>query len=479
MRTDNTNEMFIPEMVSTEGNLRDSMQASMYMGLVKPPENSSVAVETFCSTGNCTFKADDTGAVFKTLSICHSCRDISYSIIADNSSQHSLPSGAVTTADVLLSCATELDFGPSKPLFNLECIMRNEYALGNFTPFAIGCTLNPCVKTYSVSFRNSQYKETVLSTEILQPGKEVYHDDKPPIIKFATVIDPLQDGTRKKCKPSDTRTSTHTLVLADSQAIADSRYNSSALPQPQQWYEPECIWGVSEKTHVGFHSFLSEKIAEPKIGLLLSDAEPWFRRAFDNGNGSVVTFDTMFTGLTLAMSAQMRSENVSAGFFTPPATGVAWENDTCIGVRWQWISFPASLMLLEIMLLLATIERGRRSEWGGDWKSSSLPLLFNAPLNDRDMGAAKSLRVADMEERASLLKFKLARDLQESQSGGWRLHKVAELPPREKKSRKDKKMSKEAQEPSTTVEQREPSEDQRQGPDGTRQNTMPNGHEWV
>ncbi|KAI6579607.1 hypothetical protein MCOR04_005995 [Pyricularia oryzae] len=185
-----------------------------------------------------------------------------------------------------------------------------------------------------------------------------------------------------------------------------------------------------------------EKINLHTLGLPTSAGEPWLRRAFQNGNASVATFDKVMEGLALAISGQMRSENVTANYFTPPVAG-------------------------------------RRSEWGGDWKSSSLPLLFNAPLNDKDMGASKSLKVADMEERASLLKFKLVQDSHESPSEGWRLHKVAELPPRKKKSRKDKKLSMEAQEPRTTVEQPEPLEDQSEPRVETRQNTVPRGHEWV
>lgn len=73
------------------------MQAAIYVGLVKPPDNSSVSVEPLCSTGNCIFEADDTGAVFQTLSMCHSCRDISDEIIGNGASDtpdnYTLPSG--------------------------------------------------------------------------------------------------------------------------------------------------------------------------------------------------------------------------------------------------------------------------------------------------------------------------------------------------------------------------------------------------
>ncbi|TLS25174.1 hypothetical protein PpBr36_07584 [Pyricularia pennisetigena] len=114
-------------------------------------------------------------------------------------------------------------------------------------------------------------------------------------------------------------------------------------------------------------------------------------------------------GLTLAASAQMHTENVTVKFFTPPAAGTAWENDTCIGVRWQWMSFPAS---------------GHRSKWGGEWKSSS--------------------------------------------------------PPPERSSRaKTGRCQKEAQEPPTTVEQRQSFEGQRQPCDETGQNTMPRDGGWV
>ncbi|KAI6382715.1 hypothetical protein MCOR25_000526 [Pyricularia grisea] len=474
--------MSIPEIGTKDGSLRESMQAAIYIGLVKPPDNSSVSVEPLCSTGNCTFESDAAGAVFQTLSMCYSCRDISDQIIGDSTQDtpdnYTLPSGAMVDTIDLMSCTAEQRSG-NNSLFEFECLMKNDYGSGSPIPAAVSCSILPCVKTYSAGIHNSQYKETVLSTEILRPGKTAFHKDKFQYLDFATVIDPLRDGVRKKCKPSEASSATHTVGFEDQELVDSVLGDVSQLSPSERWYEPECIWGVTSIFHSGFGQFMAEKINLHTLSLPTSTGEPWLRRAFENGNSSVATFDEVMEGLTLATSGQMRSENVSDSYFTPPAAGTAWENDTCIGVRWQWISFPASLMLLEIMLLLATIERGRRSAWGGDWKSSSLPLLFNAPLNDRDMGAAKSLRVADMEERASLLKFKLVRDSQESQSGGWRLHKVAELPPREKKSRKDKKMSKEAQEPSTTVEQREPSEDQRQWPDGTRQNTMPNGHEWV
>lgn len=473
-------EMWIPEAATTDGNLRESMQSAMYIGLVKPPDNSSASVETFCSTGNCTFAADATKAVFQTLSMCHSCRDISDQIIEDSPiGNHTLPSGAVANDRDLFSCAAEPSFRADDPIFKFECVMRNDYSLGLPVPTAISCQLFPCVKTYAAGIRNSQYTETILSTETPNPGNAAVHKDSLALIISAAVIDPLRAGVRKKCESASTPSASHTVAFGEVEVIKTIRDNITQGLDYQRWYEPECIWGFEVQSQWGFSSFLADKINLHKLGLPLSSGEPWLRKAFQNGNGSVATFDEVVGGLALTISGQMRSENVTAEFSTRPVEGTAWENDTCIGVQWQWISFPVSLLMLEILLLLATIDRGRRCDWRGDWKSSPLPLLFNAPLHDGDIGAAKSLTVAEMEERASLLRIKMVQDPHECPSEGWRLQKITELPTREKWFWKDRKGFEENQHPSTMVEQHEVSEDEMQPRGEVRRNAIPPGPQWV
>lgn len=106
----------------------------------------------------------------------------------------------VDTID-LLSCTAE-ERGGNNSVFEFECIMKNDYGLMEPIPAAVSCSLLPCVKTYSAVIHNSQYKESVLSTEILRPGKTAFHHDTFLYLDFATVIDPLRDGVRKKCEPS-------------------------------------------------------------------------------------------------------------------------------------------------------------------------------------------------------------------------------------------------------------------------------------
>ncbi|KAK7522877.1 uncharacterized protein IWZ02DRAFT_490287 [Phyllosticta citriasiana] len=143
------------------------MSVAIYMGLMNPPDRSTVDVG--CSTGNCTFPT------FSSLSMCSSCVDITTTVVdlgldQHNQSVYKLPSGANVSqpTDLFHTVVTVDDgvplFGLS--LFEFEALMLNvedncqiEVNKGNYTciqvvpfkPFAARCGLTPCVKTYNAS----------------------------------------------------------------------------------------------------------------------------------------------------------------------------------------------------------------------------------------------------------------------------------------------------------------------------------------
>ena len=102
--------------------------------------------------------------------------------------------------------------------------------------------------------------------------------------------------------------------------------------------------------------------------------------------------------------------------------GSAIRSDTCIGINWHYIIFPACLIVLEVVLLVATIERGRRAAWKGDWKSSPIPLLFAGPGGDGGGGITAQLEAGKMYKQSKLLDVQLCPDAKVS--GAWRLEEV-------------------------------------------------------
>lgn len=76
------------------------MQLALYLGFFQPPANSSVSIEVSCTTGNCTFPGEDS-ASFSTLSMCHTCEDVTRYAVKNTSEmgtpQYTLPSGLAAT----------------------------------------------------------------------------------------------------------------------------------------------------------------------------------------------------------------------------------------------------------------------------------------------------------------------------------------------------------------------------------------------
>lgn len=59
------------------------------------------------------------------------------------------------------------------------------------------------------------------------------------------------------------------------------------------------------------------------------------------------------------------------------AHGVVYANKVCVRFDWQWLMFPAVLIVIAALLLMAVILReGARDQQRPIWKSSILPLLF-------------------------------------------------------------------------------------------------------
>lgn len=153
------------------------MQAAIIQGLYNDPLSSADGIIGWtCETGNCTFPT------FSSLAMCHTCIDISDTIIYNetysclfrydttseaviwNQSAAKLPSGASITQNQRASTWANLTWREQDPpepseLLYFEILMSWNRSLDKESCSAYDCTVSPCFKTYEANVTNSTYYE--------------------------------------------------------------------------------------------------------------------------------------------------------------------------------------------------------------------------------------------------------------------------------------------------------------------------------
>ncbi|KAK7545674.1 hypothetical protein IWX49DRAFT_333960 [Phyllosticta citricarpa] len=405
--------------------LDSPMSVAIYMGLMNPPDRSTVDVG--CSTGNCTFPT------FSSLSMCSSCVDITTTVVdlgldQHNQSVYKLPSGANVSqpTDLFHTVFTVDDgvplFGPS--LFEFEALMLNveddcqiEVNKGNYTciqdvpfkPFAVRCGLTPCVKTYNASVNETRYQENVISSENFPVRSR-----KEPTLLPRTLVGnrTLRHGVWEDCKPSQKATESNTMEV--------TIYGEKETATGSSWYPPDCVWSFRWSSSFAINDFLKQRWSDAFYGgRLLAPVgnRPermlgpfWYRNMYVNGTANLSTMNKFMEGLTLAMTTQIRQ---TPGFIetSPFEQGITWDTVTCVKVRWLWLLYPASLLCFTVVFLSLAIFQNRKSRqpWHSDWKSSSLALLFHGlEASTRDAHGSVP-RQKDMTKAADQIHVQLLR----------------------------------------------------------------------
>lgn len=383
--------------------LDSAMQNAVLSGLYQPPKNSSISMSTdvTCSTGNCTFLADD-GASFATLTMCHSCLDVSDSVKRTSNGTYTLE-----WYDYMLAIGADIGVGlpvvfttaasdgfpgenitqpfPDGPwsrtsladFQGLALIQKNQSCDGHCEtiPFAFDCSLRPCVKTFAASISNSIYREQELSREYLHSvPQEFYYQ--------LAVNRTFLNATWKNCEGARERSETHTVEVI----LPEAQNLSVNDPLPSLWYPSECTYYISQAAS----SAIAEYMASLFQGSLLKTYPPgvplgdaWLKSLWNWGILNMSFVDTFAEGLATSVGAQIRrnGDPPNNGSGIPPdiwtsVQGQVLHTGPCIQVRWKYLSFLAILLAAELLFFTAVIIVNYRSHWDRDWKSSTLPLLF-------------------------------------------------------------------------------------------------------
>ncbi|KAM3552718.1 hypothetical protein ARSEF4850_007249 [Beauveria asiatica] len=382
-----------------------SMQLASYRGVLEPPANSSASVSVSCTTGNCTFP-EDNGATFTSLTMCAQTWDISdrmkarngtlgytYYVGSDqmigekaffNMSSRKAPgtsflesSGSLwnrtSVIDVYIMSMVKDNSTNCKPPLCGYSTDRSAM----FRPSAFVFSLVPCLQTFSASLIRGQYSEKAISEEYLHyipPGYGYYQ-----LSPNRTMV----NGTMKQCIGIENPDDVNTIPVYKS-------YNES-VSAPRLWYPPECVYefyGGGELADFLEFTFFSEQ--------RLSRQPAWVNQLWRNGTTDLALVTDFANGLATSLSALMRTAATGPNMLRE-ARGTTLVEKTCIRIHWGYISFFASVFVLEALFLGAVIVMGYRSRLHVDWKSSTLAVAFLSAGNSRPGGWRAPIVEADLE----------------------------------------------------------------------------------
>ena len=99
---------------------------------------------------------------------------------------------------------------------------------------------------------------------------------------------------------------------------------------------------------------------------------------YDSGNVTLNSMSRTFGNMTDSITTYLRQNG--GGPFDGPATGVVTHNETCVRIRWAWLTFPAALAVMVLVFFAAmvygTSQAGLEAR-RHDFKSSALPLVYH------------------------------------------------------------------------------------------------------
>ena len=425
---------------AAEDIITGDFQRSINAGIFSPGE---AQVNFNCPTGNCTFPDE-----YHTVGYCGNCSDAtsdlhiksvkkSENFIVRN---YSLPSGfeVVTPTgqfDEELTYFAIANFTEN----TVEILLTPPYIssstphdkstsryFGENTIGAARCSLYPCIKTYEATVKDGKLVEhlkTIWSDldfpnraaldlkclpqkdlETVRAANYSYTPDQKWLL-FDYGYDPRREHTEYPWYPLPRLTTSENVTLSTTECSYEAYYWS--------------IISISGFLESFFYGYLTgddatglNPVSGPNVPLAIYNqmGEPNYN------DYSLAQLDSVFKSIANSMTVNMRQNGQSGT--NRPVLGYAARNETCVRVRWAWLTYPAALAVLSFCFLFAMLWRTRRgddeAERLRDWKSNTLPLLYHGfggggddKVRDGNTGL---YRIDDMKEAARRTRVQLLHD---------------------------------------------------------------------
>lgn len=275
---------------------------------------------------------------------------------------------------------------------------------------AAECSLQPCIKTYSCSIEAGIVNENIVDQTSLdqlwgfgEPGTVSGGIDVDEELFGLVDMDCISDSDRQSLAlagyPTDqmSRWLPYNITFDPSTAIINS-----SSPFPQSLLAENCLYIVDTffLLHL-WEDILSPLLVGPVTRSLDEDASTAFAYTFqgtqqllqlyDSGNVSMDAINSTFVNLAQALTLWTRQNG--APNYSRRAEGAVLHYAVCVQVYWAWISLPAALAGLALVLFVLTVIITARQR-APLWRDSALPTLLYGPAGrdwvDEDLIQSKT-----------------------------------------------------------------------------------------
>ncbi|KAK8052491.1 hypothetical protein PG993_003876 [Apiospora rasikravindrae] len=392
---------------------------SIVFNALASPNSKDAVITPICPTGNCTFPilSPHNAVTHTSLGVCSVCTDVS-SLVQEKANETWRPDKKLYTlpnrmelftydTTTWLSVASEHNLAWAEGLMTAKTAALARWAFVNTTvltmslaglpndqhtgvpatPIATTCSLYACVHSYSASVRNNELSEVIVDSTPLAPDFETYHGLKPETIRWEDLITNLQNYSLAAIQPV-CKIDENIYTLANVSQSPDAKpvtpLVADASPgYPKKFANEGCITRIEDLafTLIGgaYSNFLNGTCAwDRRNGNEIACYDRWWLAPFwENKNASVKSITNHFDAIAGATTNQIR-----LGLLRTPGTpdrvnGMALRQVAYTRIEWVWLTLPAALLAIDIVMLAWMVIRSvRHQDTEAVWKSNPLPLLY-------------------------------------------------------------------------------------------------------
>ncbi|KAK5678655.1 hypothetical protein LTS10_009099 [Elasticomyces elasticus] len=340
-----------------------------------------------CGTTNCTL------GTYSSLSVCPLCVDISYKVNVSGDFA-ALPNEYLTlSTNGLLNITSDTRYPDSKNFSGIGPLIVHYTVLawgyGNVTPAAVECVAYWCVSTYQGDVISNALEEKVLHTDTdsSAPARTSYPQATDIVIR-------PQRCWFNNVWYDDSVTCAFT-VAAKAQRAIQNFLSVGVLGSSAFLSGHRTTFGNSSRSRT---SSIAAQILGDPCAIVSPDM-------FTQCNSKLYAgLEASFTNMTTFMTQAVRTGNNNDYFSL--VLGNASTTAYIFEVRWAWMAYPASTLLLATAVVVGTVlqSRGEKS-----WKLSMLPAVYHGirDLNDEDY--KRLVTPAQMRYEAEQMSVKLDR----------------------------------------------------------------------
>ena len=385
-------------------------------GLFSQPPRVSLS----CSTGNCTYATS-----YASVGYCTRCRDISDTVTVDCSNTSvpifSLPSGLRVDQqngfegdEQVFSAGfnaenNEYDFlsGSSacgetvidrnvdlnKPMPGCDDSAATGYLWKCRGYGAASCAVGPCMKVFNASVEAGILTETVLEeTEPFEFWEDENENTRAVIDTSCITGDEMEELSREGYTIDlERKWLQYNMSISAPSNFSEWLLNSSA---PLAMTERGCMYFMKSKFITGFRSFYLNPLFRGEVYGLNGRTRAFYtynnsqtlQHLYNFGYNDFTWLDSILQNASTAMTNHIRQNGDPR--FSKHAEGVMHHFAICIGVNWVWITLPALLYVMVVLLLAWSIWASRHYSVPV-WKSSPLAYLFHGRLRDLGKSTAE------------------------------------------------------------------------------------------